>query len=147
VVLNLAPVVPLAVGVVSRCDPLVVNETEAGEVLGRTLTGAPALEAAAAQLADRARSVVVTGGASGAWVCSGGDVRHVPARPATVVDTTGAGDAFTGALAVGLALGLDLVDAAGRAAEVAAYSVGRAGAQASFPRRDGSVPRDSGSIP
>jgi ribokinase len=78
---------------------------------------------------------VVTAGASGSWVAERGELHHVPARAADVVDTTGAGDAFTGALAVALALGHDLVEAAQRGAVVAAYAVGRPGAQASFPRR------------
>jgi ribokinase len=51
-----------------------------------------------------------------------------------VVDSTGAGDAFTGALAAGLAAGKDLVGAAGWGVAVASYSVGRPGAQSSYPR-------------
>jgi ribokinase len=134
-ILNLAPVIEVPDGVVASCDPLVVNAGEAGALLGRPLADdAAELESAARDLSRRARSVVVTGGASGAWVAERGEVRHVPARPAPVVDTTGAGDAFTGALAVALALGGDLVAAAERGAQVAAYAVGRPGAQASFPR-------------
>jgi ribokinase len=112
----------------------VVNAGEAGVLLGQTLADATDLEAAAVELAQRARSAVVTGGARGAWASEKGQVHHVAARPATVVDTTGAGDAFTGALAVALAMGHDLVAAASWGAAVAAYAVGRPGAQASFPR-------------
>jgi ribokinase len=132
VLLNLAPVVPLEAEVLQACDPLVVNEAEAAALLGPAVSSD--LASAAAQLATRARSVVVTGGARGAWVSSGDRVHQVPARPVEVVDTTGAGDAFTGALAVGLALGHDLVEAAAAGAAVAAYAVGGPGAQASFPR-------------
>jgi ribokinase len=51
------------------------------------------------------------------------------------VDTTGAGDAFAGALVTQLAAGDDLVAAARRAVRVAAVSVTRSGAQASYPTR------------
>jgi ribokinase len=136
-VLNLSPVPgpghpALEESVLALCDPLVVNESEAGALLGRTVSAGGA-EAAARDLAARVRSVVVTAGASGAYVVADGEARHVPATPATVVDTTGAGDAFTGALAVALALGHDLVTATTGGARVAAYSVARPGAQASFP--------------
>ena len=133
-VLNLAPVIPVDPSVLSRCDPLVVNAGEAGALLGRPLSDSDDLESAARELSRRFRSVVVTGGASGAWTHHHGQARHVPARPAAAVDTTGAGDAFTGALAVGLAVGRDLAEAAAWGAAVAAYAVERPGAQASFPR-------------
>jgi ribokinase len=133
-ILNLAPVIAVPGPVVSVCDPLVVNAPEAGALLERALVDPADLASAAQELSRRARSVVVTGGATGAWTAERGEVQHVPARPAAVVDTTGAGDAFTGALAVGLALGGDLVEAARWGAVVAAHAVGRPGAQASFPR-------------
>lgn len=145
-VLNLAPVIPVDASVLAICDPLVVNALEAGTLLQRTLAGPDDLEAAVRELSRRARSVVVTGGASGAWTSEDGRVRHVPARPATVVDTTGAGDAFTGALVVALALGRDLETAATWGAAVAAYAVGGAGAQASFPRGAEVGIGDSGTI-
>jgi ribokinase len=133
VVLNLAPVIALDDTVLRVCDPLVVNEGEARALLGETSHAADP-ESLARALCRRARSVVVTAGAAGAWTASDGLVRHVPSEPAEVVDTTGAGDAFIGALAVGLALGRDLVASAAWGAAVAAYAVGRPGAQASFPR-------------
>jgi ribokinase len=146
-VLNLAPVITVPEEVLALCHPLVANQSEAGELLGRRLDGADELAAAAAELSRQARSVVVTGGAAGAWTGEGGAVRHVPARPVTPVDTTGAGDAFTGALAVGLALGRTLVESASRGAAVAAYAVGRPGAQASFPRGRATAPGDSVGTP
>jgi ribokinase len=150
--LNLAPVIPVDDTVLELCDPLVVNAVEAGALLGRTLAGTDDLDGATRELSSRARSIVVTGGGAGAWVCERGPVRHVPARPATVVDTTGAGDAFTGALAVGLAVGRGITEAAAWGAAVAAYAVGRPGAQASFPRGseaglDGSGPGQSEGVP
>jgi ribokinase len=146
-VLNLGPVIPLAEEVLALCHPLVVNQTEAGDLLGRRVDGDEELAAAAAELSQQSRSVVVTAGAAGAWTGEGGQVLHVPARPASPVDTTGAGDAFTGALAVGLALGRGLVESASWGAAVAAYAVGRPGAQASFPRGAEALPGESGDSP
>jgi ribokinase len=60
-------------------------------------------------------------------------VRHVPAVPIRAVDTTAAGDAFTGALAVGLAEGLDKMEALERACRVGALTCTRLGAQPSIP--------------
>jgi ribokinase len=134
-ILNLAPVIEVPDAVLRSCDPLLVNAGEAAALLGRAVSGADELESAARDLSRRARSAVVTAGASGSWVAERGEAHHVPARAADVVDTTGAGDAFTGALGVALALGHHLVEAAQRGAVVAAYAVGRPGAQASFPRR------------
>jgi ribokinase len=61
-------------------------------------------------------------------------ILHIPTEPVEVVDTTGAGDAFVGSLAVFLARGLDLADAARRANRIAAISVRSPGTQTSFPR-------------
>jgi ribokinase len=135
-VLNLAPVVGVDESVLALCDPLVVNRGEAAALLGRDPLAASDL---ARELSRRTRSAVVTDGPGGAHVGHQGSVQHVPARPAEAVDSTGAGDAFAGAMVVGLALGHDLVEAAAWGAAVAAYAVGRAGAQASFPR-GGDVP-------
>jgi len=134
VVLNLAPFAPVADDVLAVCDPVVVNESEASALLGTSVRGPVAVQHAALALACRARSAVVTAGAAGATVAAGGACTHVPAPPVDVVDSTGAGDAFTGALAAGLAAGKDLVGAAGWGVAVASYSVGRPGAQSSYPR-------------
>jgi ribokinase len=132
-VLNLAPFVGIDESVLARCDPLVVNLGEAEAMLGHAGRDA---EDSARELTLRATSVVVTAGAAGAFVGQHGSVGHVPARPAEAVDSTGAGDAFVGAMVVGLALGRGLAEAAAWGAAVAAYAVGRPGAQASFPRGD-----------
>jgi ribokinase len=76
---------------------------------------------------------VVTLGGKGAVVVTGDGTHEVTAPKVEVVDTTGAGDAFTGALAVGLATGADLVAAAQLAVRVASVSVTREGAQPSYP--------------
>jgi ribokinase len=130
-VVNLAPVLALEPGVLALCDPLVVNESEAAELLGSTLVEGPA--AAAEALAGTARSVVVTAGGAGAYVAVGERVHHVPGRRVEVVDTTGAGDAFTGALAVALAAGADLRAAVVAGCVAGGYATTRPGAQLTGP--------------
>jgi len=78
---------------------------------------------------------VVTLGGAGALVIERDGTTEVSSPKVTAVDTTGAGDAFAGALVTQLAAGDDLVAAARRAARVAAVSVTRSGAQASYPTR------------
>ncbi|WP_431782289.1 ribokinase [Streptomyces chumphonensis] len=142
VVLNPSPPAPLPPDVLAACDPLVVNEHEARALLRSPTGGAPAAEPADA--AGRAealrrrgpRSVVVTLGAAGALVCGPQGTEHVPAPAVEAVDATGAGDAFTGALAWRLALGEDLASAVRFAVRVGAASVTRPGAQSSYPAAD-----------
>ncbi|WP_190107924.1 ribokinase [Streptomyces cinnamoneus] len=129
VVLNPSPVPDaLDAQLLSAADPLVVNEHEA-----RRLSGAPDgdPESWARALHEQgARSVVVTLGGEGALVLdAGGTAVRVPGVPVRVVDTTGAGDAFTGALCVRLAAGAGPADAARYAVRAGAAAVGRAGAQ------------------
>jgi len=73
--------------------------------------------------------VIVTLGADGALLLDGGNETAIPAPAVDVVDTTGAGDAFNGVLAAGLAAGLELEAAARRAVEAATASVRVAGAR------------------
>jgi sugar/nucleoside kinase (ribokinase family) len=118
VVVNPAPVPagagPGAGALAAAADVLVVNRVEA-----------------AALGVGPGPGVVVTLGAGGARV--GGT--HLPAFPATAVDPTGAGDAFAGALAVALAEGASLADAARFGAAAGACAVEALGAEPSFPRR------------
>jgi ribokinase len=132
-VVNLAPFRPVSTGVLALCDPLVVNESEVSGLLGREVRGTEGARAAVAELRGRVRSVVVTVGAAGAVVGCGEEVDHVPAEAAEPVDTTGAGDAFTGALAAALSAGHELVAAVRIGVRAGTYAVGRPGAQASFP--------------
>ncbi|MCW2902941.1 MAG: ribokinase [Streptosporangiaceae bacterium] len=143
VVLNLSPPQPVPGELLRLCDPLVVNEHEAAFLLGsphRTdgpdhRERADRRQRAKALVALGARSVVITLGPAGAVVAQGPDVIAVPSPPVEVVDTTGAGDAFTGALCWRLAVGDDLVSAARFAVRVGAAAVRRPGAQSSFPTR------------
>ncbi|GAA5145426.1 ribokinase [Nocardioides marinquilinus] len=131
-IVNLAPYRPLADDVLALCDPLVVNESEVSSLLGRRVRGRDEARDAAAALAGRCRSVVITVGADGAVVGEGDRVEHVGAEAVDVVDTTGAGDAFCGALAAALSSGRDLVEAARLGVRAGTFAVRRPGAQASF---------------
>jgi ribokinase len=131
-VVNLAPYRPVPAPVLALCDPLVVNESEAGALLGRPVRGAGDAVGAVEELLQRTRSVVVTVGADGAVVGAPEGVERVPAPVVEVVDTTGAGDAFTGALAAALSRGEPLAEAARLGVRAGAWSVSRPGAQASY---------------
>ncbi|MCM1939516.1 ribokinase [Streptomyces sp. G3] len=133
-VLNPSPPRPLPQEVLAACDPLIVNEHEAKVILGDALVGERPEDWARILLAKGPRSVVVTLGAEGALVASAaGGVVRVPSVKVDAVDTTGAGDAFTAALAWRLGRGESLADAAAYAARVGAAAVTKAGAQESYP--------------
>ncbi|MDT0462581.1 ribokinase [Streptomyces gibsoniae] len=131
-VLNPSPPRPLPAEVLAACDPLIVNEHEARVITGAELDGSPE-DWAAALLALGPRSVVVTLGAQGALVATAESMTRVPSVKVEAVDTTGAGDAFTAALAWRLGTGAPLPDAAAYAARVGAAAVTRPGAQESYP--------------
>lgn len=139
-VLNPSPPAPLPREVLAACDPLVVNEHEARYILGDDASPADSpTDWAKALLALGPRSVVITLGAEGALtLTSDGEASPVtvPSPKVDAVDTTGAGDAFTAALAWRLGLGDDLPTAAAYAARVGAASVTRRGAQESYPTAD-----------
>ena len=110
-------------------DVLCPNEPET-----ELLTGMPAGDEAARELLRRgAGAVVLTLGQRGCLVVEGDAAVDVPVEPVRAVDTTGAGDAFVGALAAFVAAGRPLVAAAERANAIAALSVQRRGTQTSFP--------------
>ncbi len=144
VVLNVAPWGPLDRDVLTAADPLVLNEHEAvqaSDELGLPDESDFAVTAEA-MLAAGVPSVVITLGAQGAVAGHSAQVAAVSSPRVSAVDTTGAGDAFTGALAARLLAGDSLLDAAGHAVRVAAFSVGRAGAQPSYPATDDRLPGD-----
>ncbi|MCF3123216.1 ribokinase [Streptomyces arenae] len=147
-VLNPSPPAPLPAEVLAACDPLVVNEHEARVILGADAGDAPE-EWARGLLALGPRSVVITLGAEGALTADGtaGSFVRVPSPRVDAVDTTGAGDAFTAALAWRLGLGEDLATAAAYAVRVGAAAVTRKGAQDSYPTADELAPAAAPEVP
>lgn len=133
VVVNLAPVRDLG-DALAEADPLVVNEIEAGQLIGAELSSPADVEAAAQLLRRTARSVVVTIGAQGAVLVTQDQVSHIaaPAVP-DVRDTTGAGDALVGVLAAALAHGFGLAEATAFGVEAASRSVTVEGASERYP--------------
>lgn len=134
VLFNAAPSVRLDTETLRCCDPLVVNEHEAQEVLGAE-SGMSFEQLAHGLREAGAKSVVITMGEQGALVLDDEGCSAVPAYEVKAVDTTGAGDAFVGALAVGLAEGASLREAAGFATAMSAIAVQRVGAQSSYAER------------
>lgn len=136
-ILNPAPARELPNELLSILDVIVPNETELRMLTGRTTGSLDDVVAAAALLRSRGPAVaIVTLGPRGAVVVDAAGHRHLPGIPVTAVDTSGAGDAFCGALVAALAEGTPLIDAARKANVVAAHSVTRPGTQASYPRRN-----------
>ncbi len=134
---NLAPPFEVPRELLERLDPLVVNEHEAAFLLGEKVEGVEGALAAAPRLLDLGpKSAVITVGAAGAVFSDGATTAHVPAPEAEVVDTTGAGDAFVGALAARLAREAPLEDAVAYAARAGAAAVTREGAQGALPTRE-----------
>lgn len=138
VLLNLSPFEEADPELLELTDVLLVNDHEAAQLLGQDLTSVAwgaVIEALALRGVARC---VVTRGAQGAVVLdstapAGHQVVAIPAVRVEPVDTTGCGDAFTGAMSQQLAAGAPLVDAARFAAEVAAFAATRLGAQSSYP--------------
>ncbi len=131
---NLAPPMELPGETLGKLDPLVVNEHEAAFLLGRRVEGVEgALSAAPDLLSLGPRSAIITLGADGAVYADGKNVEHVPAPAVEVMDTTGAGDAFVGALAVKLAGDASLEEAVSYAVQAGAAAVTKEGAQGALP--------------
>ncbi|MBU1173762.1 MAG: ribokinase, partial [Alphaproteobacteria bacterium] len=136
-ILNTAPAREIADSMIALCDYMTPNETEAGGLTGLTVDSLDGARAAGDALLRRgAGTALITLGERGALLHMRGLSEHVPAFDAgPVVDTTGAGDAFNGGLAVALAEGRKPLDAVRFAAATAAISVTRPGAAKAMPQR------------
>jgi ribokinase len=132
VILNPAPARALGDSLLSDVDMLTPNEGES-----TFLTGVEEPDLAATRLvASGVNTVVVTLGPRGAMVLSSGGLSVAEGFPVTAVDSTAAGDAFNGFLAVSLAEGLDLEKAVARACAAGALATTVPGARPSLPFRD-----------
>lgn len=131
VILDPAPARPLSPVLAASAPVTTPNE---GELL--ELTGEADVAVAATALSQLTHnSVVVTLGSNGVLLHDDGALTNVPPHKMTAVDSTGAGDAFAGALAVGLAEGRSIADAVDLAQATAALSVRSEGARSGMPSR------------
>ena len=136
-ILNPAPACPLDDEIFAYVDLLTPNETEA-----ETLTGLPvrntddAVQAGHALRHRGVRQVIVTLGDQGSVLVDEQGTFHVPAKTVQAVDTTGAGDAYNGALVTALAEKLSINEAMMFATQAAAYSVMHLGVVPGLPKRE-----------
>jgi ribokinase len=135
-ILNPAPAVPAELAALTGADLFIPNESEAEQITGLPVhSEADARACAAALLARGFPRVVITLGARGSLLADAAGQTLVPAFAVESIDTSGAGDAFIGSLAVFLAEGLAEQEALSRANLYAALSTTRTGTQKSFARR------------
>jgi len=133
-ILDPAPAQKLSAELLRLVDVLTPNETEAEILTGIEVTDENSALAAAKDLLGRGvKAVILTMGARGYLLATKDAAEFIPSVKVDAVDATAAGDAFTGSLAVGLAQGKTLGDAALFANHVAALSVTKMGAQSSMP--------------
>ena len=135
IILNAAPANPIAPDSLASLDVLVVNELEANTLSDALGSSHPCLRSTAESL-SRAfdLTAVVTLGGAGAIAATREETWAIGAVAVEAIDTTGAGDAFTGGLAAGLDFGFELPQALRQASVGAALACTVAGAQPSLPR-------------
>ncbi|MCX7918448.1 MAG: ribokinase [bacterium] len=137
VILNPAPATTLSPNLLHEITYLTPNETEASILSGIKVNDTSTAETAGKKLIELGvETVIVTLGAAGALVVTAETTKLIPAPKVTAVDTTAAGDAFNGGLAVALATGKSLLEAVQFANYVGALSVTKMGAQPSMPTYD-----------
>lgn len=125
VILNAAPAQSLPRGLLDAVDVLIVNQPELATLAGSS-------DPVAARKVP-VPMTVVTLGAKGAALVTGGAVTMYPAPVVDVVDTTGAGDTFCGALAAGIDAGLGIEDAVSPAVTAGALATTAMGARSAMP--------------
>lgn len=136
VILNPAPAQTLSPELLKLVDILIPNETEAEILTGRPVSDrADAEKAAEALRGQGVETVILTLGSRGAVLLDGRQSVPVAAFPITPVDTTAAGDAFVGGLAVALAEGRPLPEAVRWGNAAGALAATALGAQPSLPTR------------
>ena len=128
-ILNPAPYQPLSEELLAVTDWIIPNETEFKELHGQDPTSDEVLK----KFRPGKNSIVTLGSEGAVLITSHGDLSRVSAPKVNAVDTTGAGDAFVGVFAFGLASGKNPEDAMKLGIKVASMSVTRKGAQSSYP--------------
>jgi ribokinase len=133
--LDPAPAAPLSEELLRLVDVISPNESEAEVLTNVKVSDVRSAAQCARVLMARGASAAVVRGGEGTLVATSTEQHVIPRHSVSHVDTTGAGDAFMAALAVALAEGRSLVDAAVFANAAAAFSTTRVGARAGLPRR------------
>lgn len=130
-ILNLAPAELITDSLIAKCDPIIVNETEAALLTGKAIANLDDAKQLVAEIAKKAKSAVITLGADGAVFAEKNATIgiHLPSEKVAVVDTTGAGDAFVGALAAAFSRGENLANAVQAGLKAGAKAVQYFGAQ------------------
>jgi len=137
VILNPAPADSVPDAVLAKVDYLTPNESEASALCGFAIESIDDMQKAGQQLLARGvKNVIFTIGAKGAYLYNARTQRVFPPHDVKVVDTTGAGDAFNGGLAVALAEKKSLEQAIQFANAVASLKVTRVGTAPGMPARD-----------
>jgi ribokinase len=135
-IVNPAPALPADLAQLNAADYFIPNETEAELITGHPVHTVEEAGACARALLQKGfRKVILTLGARGALLADAAGAVQVPPYTVTAVDTTGAGDAFIGSLAVFLAEGTAEKEAVARANLYAGLSTTRIGTQKSFLKR------------
>lgn len=136
-ILNPAPGAELPDSLLAHCDFVTPNESETEAITGIPVNSVLDATKAAEDLIRRgAKSAIITLGENGCLFHDGIDAIHIPAMSAgDVLETTGAGDAFNGGFAAGLAQDMPPIEAIRFATATAAISVTRAGTAPSMPAR------------
>jgi len=127
VILNPAPAQKLTSELIDYCTYITPNEIEITQIFNDNFENV---------LKRFPNKIIMTAGADGVYYHDGKELIHIEASKVEVVDTTGAGDTFNGALAVGLADGMILSDAIKFASKAAACSIKKLGAQTAMPTRE-----------
>lgn len=137
VIMNPAPYSSDIIPALEYMDVITPNETEASLLSGIEVTNLESARRAATAIAELgARCIIITMGSRGALLYENQQFQHIPAFPAVSIDTTGAGDAFNGALAASIADGQPLM----QAATFASLAVEREGAS-NMPERQQALNR------
>ena len=128
-ILNPAPYQLLSQDLLELCDWIIPNETEFAAIHGELPTSDEILKT----FRPGKNSVVTLGALGAVLINADGSINRVSAPIVTAVDTTGAGDAFVGTFAYGLASGMSPIEAVELGIKVASLSVTKKGAQSSYP--------------
>lgn len=132
IIFNLAPYFNVSKELITECDPLIVNELEAKDLLGIEIK--ENYQEITDAFSKICKSAIVTLGSQGVLICEESRYEKIPALPIEhVIDSTGAGDAFVGSCAAYIASGLPIKEASRKATKFAGISVSRPGGFDSYP--------------